>query len=80
VPLYRRLGFRQTIIPPMLTLGVLLPIFGILPLISSEESPWSAISRWIAFTAIGLGVVLLAMAILNMFLVKQQLADEAQAR
>jgi hypothetical protein len=78
--MYRRLTFRQTIIPPMLTLGVLLPIFGILPLVSSEESPWAAISRWIAFTSLAFGVVMLVLAISNMVLVKRQLAEEQAKR
>jgi len=77
--LFKRLSFRQTLIPVLLTLGVLMPIFGVLPLVMPAESPWAAISDWVAYLCIGLGVALLGLAIVNMLLVRQQLADLAKA-
>ncbi|MCC6240205.1 MAG: hypothetical protein IT448_07915 [Phycisphaerales bacterium] len=73
VPLFRRLSFRRTIIPPMLTLAFILPLFGLMPLIASDESPWAAISSWVSYCFILLGLVMAALTIMNILLVRQQL-------
>lgn len=73
VPLFRRLSFRRTIIPPMLTLALILPLFGLMPLIATDESPWAAISSWVSYCFILLGLVMAALTIMNILLVRQQL-------
>lgn len=74
----RSLAFRQTIIPPLLTGGVMLLILGILPFVTPADSPFGAMrSRaWIAFFFMAVGVLLLIVAGFNMMAVKQQLAEK----
>jgi hypothetical protein len=73
-PVYNRLGFRRTIIPILLTLGVLLPALGSLPFIATADSPFAAVQPPVAITFIAIGVILLLAAMVNMIQVKHEIS------
>jgi hypothetical protein len=78
IPFYARLGFRQTIIPILLMMGVALPACAIWWLIQDEDSPLKSISLGLPITMGLVGLILLALGILIMMQVKAQLAQEAK--
>jgi len=61
--------FKQTIIPPMLTVGVLLPIFGLWIVLGGEEMPLSG-QTFLAVALIVLGLMVLGAAVLTMLQVR----------
>jgi hypothetical protein len=79
VQLSRTVGFKQTIIPTLLTLGVLLPALALWSFLLGEESPVHG-ANWIPLTLAGIGVVMLAFAVVTMFQVKHQLEVMKQPR
>jgi hypothetical protein len=72
VHLSRTLGFKQTIIPILLTMGVLLPAIAGWNFALGEESP-IADAVWIPLTLLGIGVIMLVLGVITMFQVKHQL-------
>lgn len=74
-PFFATLRFRQTIIPPLLTGGVLLLIFSALPFVMAADSAFAAIPTQIVWLCVILGVVLLGTAVLNMLVVRKQLQE-----
>jgi hypothetical protein len=76
--LARTVGFKQTLIPILLTLGLLLPGLAFWSFAMGEESPISAAPS-IALALIATGVVMLVFAIITMVQVKHQL-DAAGGR
>jgi hypothetical protein len=72
VVLSRTVGFKQTLIPILLTLGVLLPGIAVWSFALGEESVIAGIP-WVAFMLMGIGLVMLALAALTMVQVKHQL-------
>lgn len=79
-PLYRRLSFRQTLIPILLTLGVLLPVLGMLPFVVSADSPLAAVQSGVAATFIVIGLAMLGLAIVNVIQVRHQLLSSKMGR
>jgi hypothetical protein len=77
VPVYQTLNFRQTIIPIMLTTGVLSIVLAAVRLALPEESFFAAVPMIVAIVLLVVGAILLAAAVLNMMQVKQMLADKA---
>jgi hypothetical protein len=75
-PMSRTVGFKQTLIPILLTLGVLLPGLAAWSFALGEESP-IATAPWIALTLMGIGLVMLALAAVTMVQVKHQLERAA---
>jgi protein-S-isoprenylcysteine O-methyltransferase Ste14 len=67
---------RQTIVPILLTTGTISALAGVLKFSVSEDSPMYALPKWIGFGLIGLGIALLAVALVNMFALRSQL-DQA---
>jgi hypothetical protein len=65
--------FRRTLIPILLTLGVLLPVIGSLRWITGPDLPFVTIARWVAIAMLIAGPILLLAAILNMVQVKRAL-------
>jgi hypothetical protein len=64
--------FKQTIIPILLTLGLLLPGIVALGFISNSESPFAAFrNSWFVAVSATVGLVFLTMAFLNMLQVRQ---------
>jgi hypothetical protein len=77
--MFRTVHFKQTIIPIMLTLGVLLPALGGYCLWMGDESPLPE-GKSVPVTIVGLGVVMLAFAVLTMLQVKHELGQRAQGQ
>jgi hypothetical protein len=67
----RRLRNRRTLIPILLTCGVLMPAVGALKWLRGAESPFSAWPVWAPLALIGFGIVLLSLSIANMMQVRQ---------
>jgi len=71
--LYQTLGFRQTIIPVLLTCGMLTLVFAALKFVLGPESIFADLPGWVTGSLIGAGVLLLTLAGVNMIAVKHQL-------
>ena len=67
----RRLRNRRTLIPILLTCGVVMPAIGALKWLRGAESPFSVWPIWAPLALIGFGIVLLSLAIVNMMQVRQ---------
>jgi hypothetical protein len=68
---YQTLHFRQTIIPIMLTTGVMAIVLACIRLAISDDSIFSKIPGSVAAILAVIGLVLLAVAVMNMMQVKQ---------
>ena len=66
---------KRTLIPILLTLGVLLPVMASLKWLSSPESAFAEWSSGLALAMLVAGLVILAAAIANMLSVKHMLAQ-----
>jgi hypothetical protein len=78
-PGIKGLGFRRTVIPILLTCGVLLIGIGLLKWLGGSESLFSEMALRVSATLCGAGVFLLLVAALNMMQVKAELAAAAAA-
>ena len=78
-PIYTRLTFRRTIIPILLTMGIALPGCAVWWAIQDEDSPLKSLGVKFPLTFVGLGLVMLALAIVNMIQVKNTLAEKKVA-
>jgi hypothetical protein len=76
LPLYARMGFRRTIIPILLTMGVALPACAAWWCTLDEDSPLKLLGLRFPITLAVVGVVLLALGIVNVIQVKHQLEIE----
>ena len=74
----RTVGFKQTLIPILLSQGVLLPLIATYLLVLGEESPLAG-HAWIPLSLLGIGLVLLLFAVITMLQVRNQLAKVAGA-
>lgn len=72
-PYFQSIGFKQTVIPVLLTLGVALPVVGLLKFAADEYSVIAQLPVWVPLVLIAAGLVLLGLAALNMMQVKHQL-------
>lgn len=79
VPVYQTLHFRQTVIPVMLTSGVLAIVLAGIRFTLSDDSIFSAVPTSVALVLIVLGLLLLGAAALNIMQVKQMLTKDAAA-
>ena len=75
-PVSRTVEFKQTIIPVLLTQGVLLPAMAAYLFALGEESPLVG-HAWIPLTLLGIGLLMLLFAGLTMLQVRHQLAQAA---
>ena len=80
VPVYQTLHFRQTVIPVMLTSGVMALLLGGIRFALSDDSIFSAVPSSIAIVLIVLGLLLLGAAALNIVQVKQMIEAEKPAK
>jgi hypothetical protein len=71
----RTVGFKQTLIPILLTMGVMLPALGGYCLALGDESPLVN-AVWIPWALVGIGAVMLVFAGLTMLQVKHQLGQQ----
>lgn len=69
---------KQTWIPVLLTGGLAFPIFGIIPLFADPYSPFATLKSWLPTAGILLGLLMLAVGILNMLQVRAMLDQLAQ--
>jgi hypothetical protein len=76
-PVYASLFFRRTMIPIMLTCGVMLPAIGLWSMID-HNAPLAAVGTGVEVMLIVIGTVLLALGILNAFHVKHVLGMSAK--
>jgi hypothetical protein len=68
------LRWRRTLIPILLTLGLLLTVLGGMQWLSDPDEPFSAVNmRWSAMAMPPLGLALVATAVWNMAYVRRQL-------
>jgi hypothetical protein len=72
---YQTVEFRRTIIPILLTCGVLMIAFGLLKPLLGQDSPLADLPGWLPIVLFAAGALLLGLAVLNMLSVRQQLAD-----
>jgi hypothetical protein len=72
----QKVSFKQTMIPPLLTMGVLLPGLAVWHYALGEESPIAG-SKLVPYTLIIAGVIMLIFAVITMLQVRAQLAREA---
>jgi hypothetical protein len=75
--LSRTLGFKQTLIPILLTMGVLMIGIGAWSFYLGEESPVAG-DLVIQLSLLGIGVVMLGFCVLTMFQVRSQLNATAE--
>jgi hypothetical protein len=69
---------RRTIVPILLTLGVMLPALGGLWFVTDEDSPFRALSVYVPVSLILFGLVLLVAAILNVLYLSQYMGHAKQ--
>jgi hypothetical protein len=69
----RQIHKRRTLIPILLTCGVLMPAVGALKWVRGPESPFAAWPLWAPIALIACGVVLLLLASGNMIQVRQMM-------
>ncbi len=50
---------------------------GVLPFVVAPDSPFAFVPLWVSIMLLVLGVLLIAGAALNMYLVRQQLSEQA---
>lgn len=74
----RTVGFKQTLIPILLSQGVLLPLIATYLLALGEESPLAG-DAWIPLSLLVIGLVMLLFAVITMLQVRNQLAQMAAA-
>ena len=70
--LQQGIAFKRTIIPPMLTCGVLLPGFGLWILTSGDDSPLAGQTSF-AGMLLGVGLIVLAAGVFTMLQVRNML-------
>ncbi len=72
--LVHSLAFKQTIIPILLTVGVLCPILCIIGRVSGDDSAFAALGKaWFVIPTMLVGVVFLTLAVITIFQVRNDL-------
>jgi hypothetical protein len=72
--------FKQTMIPILLTCGVLLLVFGALKFVLGPDSPYSNLAPWVTIMVFAMGVALLGLAVFTMLQVQDQLRRAAEQK
>jgi hypothetical protein len=67
-------NFKRTLIPIELTLGVLLPVFGVAKFFLDPDAPIAQLPNWMSFAIIAVGPLLLGIAVVNMLRVQKLMA------
>jgi hypothetical protein len=73
VAVYKTLKFKRTIIPILLTSGLLLIIFGVSRFIAGPDSPLSVLPMWLIATVFVMALLLLVFGAMTMLQVKDEL-------
>ncbi len=79
VPTFKSMSIRRTLIPVLLTSGVMISLFGIVKFVVPEEAALSMLPPWMCLIAICMGLALASLGVLNMLLVRQQLISQQNA-
>jgi hypothetical protein len=74
----KRIDFRQTVIPVLLTGGALLIGFGVAPVAMGHDSVAAALPSWVTPTLVAAGLALWVLAVLNMLSVRSLMAQAAE--
>jgi hypothetical protein len=72
----RTVGFKQTLIPILLTMGVLMAGIAAWSFALGDESPVAA-AAWIPMAVLGIAAVMLILAVITMLQVRSQLSKAA---
>ena len=75
----RQIRTRRTLIPILLTCGVLMPAVASLKWLRGAESPFAAWPLWPPVVLTGCGLILLALAVLNMLQVRHLMRASPRA-
>ena len=78
-PYFKKLGFRQTAIPVLLTSGVMMIAAAVVQRVADEESPLARMPGWSGIVMVVVGLVLILLGVLNMLAVKSELASKTTA-
>jgi hypothetical protein len=76
----RQIHHRRTLIPILLTCGVLMPAVGALKWLRGPESPFAAWPVWAPIALAACGVVMLLLAVVNMMQVRQMMRGAKRRR
>jgi hypothetical protein len=68
---------KPTLIPILLTSGLLLIVFGSLKFVLGPDSPYSNLPSWVTAMMFGMGALVLAFGVFTMLQVREQLARAA---
>ena len=75
--LQQGIAFKRTIIPPMLTCGVLMPAFGLWILLSGDDMPLSG-QKGFAGVLLAMGVVVLGAGVFTMLQVRDMMRQQIE--
>jgi hypothetical protein len=76
-PLFKTLGFRRTVIPVMLTLGIMMIVMGAARWVVDEEAPLTRMPPWVTAVLFAAGALMLVLGVANMLMVRGELAKRA---
>jgi hypothetical protein len=74
---HKRLEFRRTFIPVLLTTGVLMFLFGVAKFLIGDESSLSSLPNWMPMVLFAGALVMLGLAAVNMLSVCKEMAADA---
>ena len=73
LPTIKSVEARRTVIPVLLTCGLLLFIAATMRLVTSPDTPLRSLPPWMSWAGYALGVLLWGVALINMFSVRKEL-------
>jgi hypothetical protein len=73
-PMFKTLGFRRTVIPILLSTGVMMLVMFAARGVVDEASTLARMPAWTFLMLLTMGIVLIALAVLNMMLVRAELS------
>ena len=73
-------NMKQTIVPILLTIGVLMLVFGTLHFVLGPDSPYASIPTWTVAAVYGTGVVLIGLGVFTAFQIKAELEQMAKKK
>ena len=76
--IYQTIEFRRTMIPVLLTTGLIMIVFAIAKFSMSEDSPLGALPAWLPVVLLGTGAVIFILAVFNMLSVKSAIAADGK--
>jgi len=77
LPTIKSVEARRTVIPVLLTCGLLLVIAATMRLVTSPDTPLRSLPPWMSWAGYALGLLLWGVALINMFSVRKELQRAA---